>query len=81
MGGSKYSAYEEIRQTIHEYTKYNESISIQTLPVYHLEPNTRITVKNKESNIYGDYMIESLSFTFDNSSMLTINATRAPEKI
>lgn len=81
MGGSKYSAYEEIRQTIHEYTKYNESISIQTLPIYHLEPNTRITVKNKESNIYGDYMIESLSFTFDNSSMLTINATRAPEKI
>ena len=81
IGGSKYSAYEEIRQTIHEYTKYNESISIQTLPVYHLEPNTRITVKNKESNIYGDYMIESLSFTFDNSSMLTINATRAPEKI
>ena len=81
IGGSKYSAYEEIRQVIHEYTKYNESISIQTLPIYHLEPNIRITVKNKESNIYGDYMIESLSFTFDNSSMLTINATRAPEKI
>ena len=81
IGGSKYSAYEEIRQLIHEYTKYNESISIQTLPIYHLEPNTRITVKNKESNIYGDYMIESLSFSFDNSSMLTINATRAPEKI
>jgi len=52
-----YSAYEDIRQLIHEYTKYNESISIQCLPIYHFEPNTRITVKNAESDIYGDYII------------------------
>ena len=81
IGGSRYSAYEEIRQLIHEYTKYNQSISLQTLPIYHLEPNTRITVKNAESNIYGDYIIQSLSLTLDNSSMLTINAIKAPEKI
>lgn len=80
-GGFRYSAYEEIRQVIHQYTKYNESISLQTIPIYYLEPNTRITVNNTESNIYGDYMIESLSFTLDNSSMLTINATRVPDKI
>ena len=81
IGGTMYSAYEDIRQLIHEYTKYNESISIQCLPIYHFEPNTRITVKNAESDIYGDYIIQSLSFTLDNASMLTINATKAPEKI
>lgn len=81
MGGSRYSAYEEIRQVFHQYTKYNETISLQTLPIYHLEPNTRITIENVESNIYGDYIIDTLSFTLDNSSMLTINATKAPEKI
>ncbi len=81
VGGIRYSAYEEIRQLLHEYTKYNQSISFQTLPIYHLQPNIRITVNNSESNIYGDYIIESLSLSLDNSSMLTINATRAPEKI
>lgn len=81
IGGTRYSAYEEIRQVLHQYTKYNENISLQTLPIYHLEPNTRITVKNAESNIYGDYLINSLSFALDNSSTLTINATRVPEKI
>lgn len=81
MGGIMYSAYEDIRQLIHEYTKYNQSISIQCLPIYHFEPNTRITVKNEESNIFGDYIIESLSFTLDNASVLNINATKAPEKI
>lgn len=81
IGGSRYSAYEEIRQVFHQYTKYNETISLQTLPIYHLQPNTRITIENAESNIYGDYIIDTLSFTLDNSSMLTINATKAPEKI
>ena len=81
IGGSRYSAYEEIRQVLHQYTKYNETISLQTLPIYHLQPNTRITIENAESNIYGDYIIDTLSFTLDNSSMLTINATKAPEKI
>jgi hypothetical protein len=66
---------------LHEYTKYNETISLQTLPIYYLEPNTRITVKNAESNIYGDYLINTLSFTLDNASTLTINAVRVPEKI
>ena len=81
IGGVRYSAYEEIRQVLHEYTKYNETISLQTLPIYYLEPNTRITVKNAESNIYGDYLINTLSFTLDNASTLTINAVRVPEKI
>ena len=81
IGGSRYSAYEEIRQVFHQYTKYNETISLQTLPIYYLQPNTRITIENAESNIYGDYIIDTLSFTLDNSSMLTINATKAPEKI
>ncbi len=81
IGGMRYSAYEEIRQVIHQYTKYNETISLQTLPIYHLQPNTRITINNDESNIFGDYIIQSLSFSLDNSSSLTINAIKAPEKI
>lgn len=81
IGGVHYSAYEEIRQVLHEYTKYNETISLQTLPLYHLQPNTRITVSSDECGIYGDYIIDSLSFSLDTSSLLSINATRAPEKI
>ena len=81
IGGVRYSAYQEIRQVIHQYAKYNETISLQTLPIYHLEPNTRITINNTESNIFGDYMIQSLSFSLDNSSSLTINAIRVPDKI
>ena len=80
-GGNYNSAYQVIRQMVHEYTSYNESISLQTNPIYFLEPNTRITVHDTKSNIHGDYMINSMSFSLDSSSFLTINATKALSKI
>ena len=81
IGGSRNSAYQVIRQLLHEYTSYNETVSLQTLPIYHLQPNTRIEINDDKSNIYGDYIINSLSFSFDENSLLTINASRVLEKI
>lgn len=81
VGGQLYSAYEQIRQQLHQYTQYNESITVQTLPMYHLEPNTRISVQDIDSDIYGDYMINTMSFALDNEGLLTINASRALERV
>ena len=81
IGGESRSAYEQIRQLLHQYTDFNETISLQTLPLYFLQPNTRISVFDEKSNIYGDYLINSLSFSIANNSTMTINATRALEKI
>ena len=81
IGGSNYSAYEQIRQTLHEFTNYNESVSIQTVPLYFLEPNTRITINNPNSALTGDYIINSMSFSLDNEGLLTINASKAVEKV
>lgn len=81
IGGVYYSAYEEIRQTLHEFTNYNESITLQTIPLYFLQPNTRITVNNPTSNITGDYIINSLSFSLDNEGLLNINASKALERV
>lgn len=81
VGGILNSGYQVIRQMIHESTSFNNSISLQTIPLFHLEPNTRITVNDAKSHIFGDYIINRLSFNIDTSSALTINATQALEKI
>ena len=81
IGGVYNSAYQDIRQTLHEFTSYNETISLQTLPLYFLQPNTRITVYNPKSSIRGDYLINSLSFALDTEGLLTINASRAVERV
>lgn len=80
IGGTKNSAYEAIKQLLHEYTSYNESISIQCLPIYYLEPNTRISVRDIESDIHGDYMISSISIPLGVDATMSISATRALER-
>ena len=81
IGGISNSAYNKIKELLYEYTGYNESIQIQMIPIYNLEPNTRITLYNEESDISGDYIISNISIPFDINGTMTISANKALEKI
>ena len=80
-GGALRSAYEEIRTELYQYTNYNEQVSLTTLPIYYLEPNVRITIRDTQSNIYGDYMIKSISLPLDVNGTMSITCTKALERI
>ena len=80
LGGSANSAYNEIKMILHEYTSYNESISIQCLPILYIEPNIRIGVQDVMSDMSGDYMISSISIPLDINGQMSISATRALER-
>ena len=81
-GGGKFnSAYNMVRQLLHQYTNYNQSITINALPIFYLEPNVRITVQDAQSNIYGDYIINNISIPFDIASTMTISCMKALERI
>ena len=81
IGGVLNSCYEMIKDLLYQYTHVNNTISISTLPIYYFEPNTRITIEDSPSGIYGDYIIQSISLPLDISSMMTINAYKALQKI
>lgn len=81
IGGAQRSAFEEIKNLLFQNTSYNESIQITTLPLYHLEPNTRISVVDPDSDIYGDYMINTISLPFDINGTSSISAVRHIEKM
>jgi hypothetical protein len=80
-GGTKNSAYNTVRELLYQYTSYNEIITISSIPIFYLEPNTRITVRDSQCGIYGDYMINSISIPFDTSSTMTLSCTRVLERI
>ena len=80
-GGVLKSAYEEIRKELYQYTNYNEQISLTVLPIYYLEPNTRITVRDPQSGIYGDYIIKTISLPLDINGMMNLSCTKAIERI
>lgn len=79
-GGTQRSAFEEIKNLLFEHTGYNETIQLNTIPLYHLEPNTRISVTDADSDIYGDYVINTISLPLDINAMSSISAIRPIEK-
>ena len=79
-GGTLNSAYVKVRELLYQYTNYNEGITIQSIPLFYLEPNTRIEVRDPESDIYGDYMISTISIPLAINGTTSISATRALER-
>ena len=81
VGGTFNSCYEHVKQILNDYTNYNESISITCLPIYHLEPNTRVHLDDPESGIYGDYVINNISFSLGNTGNMSLSLQKVIEKI
>ena len=79
-GGSFNSAYNQVRDLLYQHTNYNETASITMMPIYYLEPNIRITARDAESGISGDYMINSFSLPLDTSGTMTLSCTKAIER-
>ena len=74
-------AYDLLRAQLHEFLSYNENINLTTVPVYHLDVNTRISVEDEKSDIHGDYIIQSIQIPLTINGNMTINAKRAIERI
>lgn len=75
------SAYDHLRAQIHTLLSFNESVSIGIIPIYHLEPNTRIAIEDKDTNIKGDYMIKSFSVPLAPGGTMTLQCSKAVERI
>ena len=80
-GGYLNSCFDNIRSVLHEYTNYNSNVSFTALPVYYLEPNSRVTIRDIDSQIYGDYIIKTISLPLDISGTMNITCSKAIERV
>lgn len=81
IANTNYSCFEAIRDALYQHTNYNEAISLQTIPIYYLEPNTRIQIIDQVTGVNGEYLIGSLSYSFEPSGTMTISASKIQQKI
>lgn len=65
------SAIDKINELISTNTAYAETLNLTCVPIYYLQPNTRIYVEG-----YGDYTIDKLSYNLSYNGTMTINATK-----
>ena len=80
-GGASNGCFEEVKMLLYNYTGYNEQINLSMIPLYYLEPNIRIGVRDIEADISGDFIIKTISLPLNVGSTMSISATRAAEKL
>ena len=80
LGGTKNSAYDKLKELVYTHMTYNETVNLSIIPIYHLEPNTRITIFDNETGVNGDYMIKSISLPLTPNGTSSISATKCLEK-
>ena len=54
------SCKEKIDELLYNYSYCIETINLTVIPIYTLKPNTRITVRDSENNISGEYIINKI---------------------
>lgn len=75
------SAFDVLNNHLYNYSYCAETITLNALPVYYLEPNTRIFVKDDNSNINGEYIVERITIPLQYNGTMSISATKATERL
>lgn len=80
VGSIPNSAYDKMLELIQTHTHYNEKISLTTLPIYHLEPNTLIEVVQDELGINGQYLVNNITIPLALNGTSTISASKCVQR-
>lgn len=72
---------DKLDELINDYGYCIESITLNSIPIYYLEPNTRIYINDPQTNVQGDYIISKITLPLAYNGTMSITATNAVENI
>ena len=75
------SAHDRLEELLYQHSYSIESVNISAIPVYYLQPNTRIFIQDEKSKVDGEYIISRISIPLQYNGMMSITATKAPERL
>lgn len=79
-GGYANGAYDQIKYELYNHTTYQKTVSLTTLPIFYLNPNTRIQLNDSVTNTYGDFMIQSISLTLGPGANMALTLSEIRER-
>ena len=65
------SAISKANELIYQHTATVEGISLTSIPIYYLQPNTRIYIKGQ-----GDYTLDKISYSLAYNGTMTLNGNK-----
>ena len=81
ISGQGKSAHDEMDTLLYNHLYAADSITLRTLPIYSLQPNTRIIVRDKLSGIDGEYIINKIGYSLGHNSTMNITAFKVPQHL
>lgn len=74
-------AKSKVKYDLWRLSNFAETVDLQTLPLYHLQPNTKIRLKDEKIGVDGDYSISSLSVPLSPEGLMSIQATKVQNSL
>lgn len=65
------AAVSKANELIYQYTATIEGISLTSIPIYYLQPNTRIYVKG-----YGDYTLDKITYSLNYNGTMSLSGNK-----
>lgn len=75
------SAKDVLDEYLYNHTYAIENVSITAMPIYTLQPNTRIKITNEKEKINGEYVISKLTVPLTYNGVMSITANKLAESI
>lgn len=71
------SAWEHLEELLYKHAYYNESANITAVPIYHLEPNTRIYLYDNDTGLEGDYIVSKITLPLTYNGTMSLTTTKS----
>lgn len=75
------SAQDELDNLLYQHTYATEAVTLTAVPIYHLEPNTRIFVKDDNTGINGEFILSKITVPLQYNGTTSLTTTKAVERI
>lgn len=75
------NAMDVIEEYLYNYTYPASALSLTSIPIYYLTPNTLIYVDDSETGIVGEYILQKYSIQLGLGAQMSINAVETAKRI
>ena len=80
ISGKGKSAKERLDELIYEHSYCIESATINAIPIYYLEPNSRVHIDDEKTGIIGYYNISKITLPLTYNGTMSLTATKVHDR-
>ena len=71
------SAKERLDELLYQHSHCVETATITSIPIYYLQPNTRIKIADDKTHLNGDYIINKITIPLQFNGTMSLTVTKA----